>query len=211
MSANSVCTTDLSRTTRRTRRRACKSPRFANVTNRSASGRSRFAFASVVVIRPCSKSAVAKLPRISRSCEGPPPKRGPLVGVGISSPQVTFCRAIFVWSELFVLSEALTFVVVLDAVVRDHAGVEPGRAVLEREAHAGELGLHLVDRLLPEVADVEQVRLTAADELAHGVNAFALQAVVRPHGQLEVLDEQRQVGGKRGIRRRRADVDALGV
>src|SRR3954467_12722616 len=74
-------------------RRACRSPRLAKVTSFSASGRSRFAFASVVVIRPCSNSEVARLASISRSCAGdpprgggggPPPRRGPLVGVGMS-------------------------------------------------------------------------------------------------------------------------------
>src|SRR5438309_351145 len=106
------------------------SPRLAKVTSRSASGRSRFAFASVVVIRPCSNSAVARLPRISRSWAGPPPSRGPFVGVGM--PLL----------KLFVLGEAL--VVVVERVVGDHARIESGRAVLEREAHAGELRLDLV-------------------------------------------------------------------
>src|SRR3712207_1766158 len=65
-------------------RRACRSPRLAKVTSFSANGRSRLAFASVVVIRPCSNSEVARLASISRSCEGDPPRRGPLVGVGMS-------------------------------------------------------------------------------------------------------------------------------
>src|SRR3954452_6356871 len=64
-------------------RRACRSPRLAKVTSFSANGRSRFAFASVVVIRPCSNSDVARLASISRSCAGDPPRRGPLVGVGM--------------------------------------------------------------------------------------------------------------------------------
>src|ERR671921_156105 len=64
--------------------RAWRSPRLANVTSFSASGRSRFAFAWVVVIRPCSNSDGARLASISRSCAGDPPRRGPLVGVGMS-------------------------------------------------------------------------------------------------------------------------------
>src|SRR3712207_9146492 len=67
-----------------TRRRACRSPRLAKVTSFSARGRSRLAFAAVVVIRPCSNSDVARLASISRSCAGEPPRRGPLVGVGMS-------------------------------------------------------------------------------------------------------------------------------
>src|SRR6201992_1113950 len=76
--------------------------------------------------------------------------------------------------------------------------VESGRAVLEREAHAGELALDLVDRLLPEVADVEQVGLAATDELADRVDAFALEAVVGADGEVHLLDrersEERRVG-----------------
>src|SRR3954451_13811150 len=65
-------------------RRACRSPRLAKVTSFSARGRRRFAFVSVVVIRPCSKSEVARLGSISFSCAGGPPRRGPLVGGGMS-------------------------------------------------------------------------------------------------------------------------------
>src|SRR3954451_19871164 len=84
ISANSVWTTSLSRMTVITWRRACRSPRLAKVTSFSAYGRSRFALAAVVVIRPCSNSDVARLASISRSCAGDPPRRGPLVGVGMS-------------------------------------------------------------------------------------------------------------------------------
>src|SRR5689334_18903874 len=92
------------------------------------------------------------------------------------------------WSELLVLGQRTAVVsevvVVVAVVVRDRAGVEPGRAVLERQTHADELGLDLVDRLGTEVADVEQVRLAAAHELAHRVDALALEAVVRPDGEV---------------------------
>ena len=60
-----------------------------------------------------------------------------------------------------------TLVVVVDAVVGDLARVEAGRAVLEGQSHAVQLRLHLVDRLLAEVSDVEQVGLAAPDELTH--------------------------------------------
>src|SRR4051812_12820680 len=76
--------TSLSRICVITWRRACRSPRLAKVTSFSAYGRSRLALASVVVIRPCSNSEVARLASISRSCDGEPPRRGPLVGVGMS-------------------------------------------------------------------------------------------------------------------------------
>ena len=83
ISANRVCTTFLSRIVFITSRRSCSVPFFAEVMRRSASGRSRFALALVVVILPCSNSDWARLARISRSCAGPPPRRGPLDGVGI--------------------------------------------------------------------------------------------------------------------------------
>src|SRR5882757_8169255 len=72
---------------RRTRRRAARSSRFAWVIRRSASGRSRLAFVSVVVIRPCLNSDVARLASISFWWAGLPPRRGPLVGVGIGAPR----------------------------------------------------------------------------------------------------------------------------
>ncbi len=89
--------------------------------------------------------------------------------------------------------------------------VEAGRAVLEREAHLDELGLHLVDRLRAEVADVEQVLLRAGDELTHGVDALALEAVVAADRELQVLDREGEVGGELLVDGRRADVDALGL
>src|SRR5262245_65278965 len=79
--------------TRRTRRRAARSSFFAKVTRRSASGRSRLALVSVVWIRPCLNSEVARLASINRSCAGLPPRRGPLVGVGISSaPMASYAQ-----------------------------------------------------------------------------------------------------------------------
>ena len=91
------------------------------------------------------------------------------------------------------------------------ARVEPGRGVLERQTHLRELELDLVDRLAAEVADVEEVRLAAADELADEVDAFALEAVVRADREVHLLDRQRQVGGELRVDRRGADVDALGL
>src|SRR5690242_15295143 len=146
ISVKSRWTTPLSDTTASTRRRASRSPRFANVTRRSASGRRRLALASVVVMESCSNSELARLARISRSCAGSPPRRGPLVGVGIlGSP---WCVSggrhgpplSGGWSELLVLGQRTAVVgevvVVVAVVVRDRARVEPGRAVLERQAHA---------------------------------------------------------------------------
>src|SRR3954447_22602441 len=85
ISVNSTCTTDLSRMVLRTSRRLCRSPRLALVMSFSATGRSTRARASVVVIRPCSNSAVARFETISFWCAGLPPRRGPFLGVGIVS------------------------------------------------------------------------------------------------------------------------------
>ena len=74
-----------------------------------------------------------------------------------------------------------------------------------------QLGLDLIDRLRAEVADVEQVGLAARDELAHAVDAFALQAVVRADGEVQLFDRQSEIGSQRRVSRRRAHVDALGV
>src|SRR5207247_10888271 len=58
----------------------------------------------------------------------------------------------------------------------------------ELEAQLVELGLDLVDGLLPEVPDVEELGLALLDEVADRVDPFPLQAVVGPHRQVELLD-----------------------
>src|SRR4051794_34112397 len=67
----------------RTSRRLCRSPFLALVISFSACGRSARARDSVVVIRPCSKSWLARFARIRRWWAGLPPRRGPFVGLGI--------------------------------------------------------------------------------------------------------------------------------
>ena len=73
----------LSRIFLSTSRRLCSAPFFAWLINFSAYGRSARAFVSVVLIRPCSNSEVARLASIAFWCEDDPPRRGPLVGLGI--------------------------------------------------------------------------------------------------------------------------------
>ena len=109
-------------------------------------------------------------------------------------------------SVLLGLDEPGVRIVVGAKGIRRGRGVESGRAVLQGQAHAGQLRLDLVDRLLAEVADIEQVGFAAGDQLTHGVDALALQAVVRPDGQLQVLDRQRHVRGQLRVDRRRADL-----
>src|SRR5512137_2331242 len=59
----------------------------------------------------------------------------------------------------------------------------------EREPALGELVLDLVDALLAEVGDVEQLGLRLGDQVADGLDALALEAVVRTDAELELLDE----------------------
>src|SRR5580704_3997443 len=106
-------------------------------------------------MRPCSNSAVARLARIAFWCEDDPPRRGPLVGLGIAtSPK--WGRSPYQVGPGRNSLELFGF-----GVVGDLGWVEAGRAVLERQTQLMQLDLHLVDRLLTEVADVEQVRLGA--------------------------------------------------
>src|SRR3954449_2328000 len=109
-------------------------------------------------------------------------------------------------SVLLVFDKAVVVVVVRR---QGSLRVEARGAVIERATHLVQLRLDLVDGLGAEVADVEQVLLRAGDQVPHGVDALALEAVVRTDGELQVLDRQRQVGGELLVDRRRADVDAL--
>src|SRR6185312_3782518 len=75
------------------------------------------------------------------------------------------------------------------------AGFEPRRGPFfgfgtrlllpQAETELLELGLDLVDRLLAEVADVHQLGLGLLHQVAHRVDALALQAVVRTDREVE--------------------------
>src|SRR5213080_1160185 len=58
----------------------------------------------------------------------------------------------------------------------------------QRQAVRSERLLDLLDRLLAEVRDRGQLGLGLDDEVADGLDADALQAVVRTDTQLELLD-----------------------
>ena len=90
ISVKSTCTTVLSRMVFSTSRRLCRSPRFALVISLSAYGRSVRALASVVVIRPCSNSAVARFAEDQPLVGGAAAEAGALLGVGhcsLASPR----------------------------------------------------------------------------------------------------------------------------
>src|SRR5215218_2924908 len=61
--------------------------------------------------------------------------------------------------------------------------------VAQREAAALERLDDLVDRLLAEVRDRVQLVLGLRDEVADGLDACALEAVVRAYAQLQLLDQ----------------------
>src|SRR6188472_2973475 len=60
----------------------------------------------------------------------------------------------------------------------------------QRQAVRGEGLLDLFDRLLAEVRDRGELVLGLRDEVADRLDADALQAVVRAHAQLELLDRE---------------------
>src|SRR3954451_20893442 len=62
--------------------------------------------------------------------------------------------------------------------------------VVAQAQPAGVQGLdHLVDRLAAEVRDRGQLALALGDQVADGLDARALEAVVGPHAELKLLDE----------------------
>src|SRR5699024_2656720 len=78
------------------------------------------------------------------------------------------CRRLQLFGLGVVLTVAVGPAAGLRVVSGHRGGIELRRAVLQAQAQLRERELDLVDRLLPEVADVEQVRLAALDQLADG-------------------------------------------
>src|SRR5918996_321037 len=119
------------------------------VTSFSASGRSRRALASVVVILPCSNSWVARLARMIFWCAGLPPRRAPFVGVGMFSELLGHWARSAVslrvaggprgvappCSILFGLAEVRVLVVQVVVATDGAQRVETGSAVLEGQTH----------------------------------------------------------------------------
>src|SRR5580765_643499 len=87
----------------------------------------------------------------------------------------------------------------VDSINRWWSGPEPRRGPFlgvgtapsllpQAQAELLELELDLIDRLLPEVADVHQLGLRLLDHVADRVDALALQAVVGADRQVQLLD-----------------------
>src|SRR5918997_718536 len=83
----------------------------------------------------------------------------------------------------------------------------------ERQAARLEGLLDLLDRLATEVRDRGQLGLRVLDEVAHRLDARPLEAVVGPHAQLELLDQD--VVHPAGARRARAftgeKIESIGI
>src|ERR687894_938238 len=69
------------------------------------------------------------------------------------------------------------------------AGRARGLGLAQRQAARVERLPHLLDRLRPEVRDSRELRLGALEQLADGLDAGALEAVVGPDAELELLDQ----------------------
>src|SRR5579875_2488773 len=85
-----------------------------------------------------------------------------------------------------------------------------GLLAAERQAPLVELLQDLVEGLLAEVGDGQQVVLGLLDQLADGVDLGPLEAVAGPLGQIEVLDEQVEVGRAAAGGAHVAELEALG-
>src|SRR5579871_6937242 len=59
------------------------------------------------------------------------------------------------------------------------------------EPQGRELLFDLVQRLAAEVLDVDDLVLRPLEQIAEGIDPRALEAVVRPHGEVELLDRHR--------------------
>src|SRR5579864_7657207 len=152
-SEKSLCTISCDRSSASACRRACRSPRRPSVIICSANGFTAFAFASVVLMRPCSISEHARFAYRALRCAG-------------SRPSFLPVRP---WRM---------------------ALLEAPAVAAERQAVLPERLLDLFDRLLAEVRDRSELVLGLHDEVADGLDADALQAVVRPDAELELLDRE---------------------
>src|SRR6266550_2912449 len=159
-SENNACTISCERSSESACRRECRSPRRPSVISFSAYGLTALAFASVVLMRPCSKSEHARFAYIAFRCAESRPSFLPCMP----------CR-------IALCLEAQPAAAAAVAVVA--AEVEP---VLLQGL------LDLLDRLLAEVRDRGELVLRLHHEVADRLDTDALQAVVRADAELELLD-----------------------
>src|SRR5436190_5782667 len=182
-SEKSLCTSSWERSSASAWRRAWRSPRRPSVIICSAYGFTAFAFASVVLIRPCSISEHVRFAYSAFRCAESRPSFLPVLA----------CRT-------GALLQAYAAAVV----------AAEGETVLRQRL------LDLLDRLLAEVRDRGQLVLGLHDEVADRLDADALEAVVRAHAQLELLDRevlhpvrQRRLGPRAAVGRGGGLAEAL--
>src|SRR5438270_13416697 len=188
-SEKSLCTISCDRSSASACRRACRSPRRPSVIICSANGFTAFAFASVVRMRPCSISEHARFAYSALRCDASRPSFFPV-------------RA---WRMTLLGAPA-----VAEPVAEAAAAV-----AAEREPVLRQRLLDLFDRLLAEVRDRGELVLGLHDEIADGLDADALEAVVRADAELELLDREvlhpvRELDVDHGaFERRRVGAEAL--
>src|SRR5437868_15121790 len=159
-SEKSLCTISCERSSESAWRRACRSPRRPSVIICSANGFTAFAFASVVLMRPCSIREHARFAYSAFRCAGSRPSFLP-----VRAWRMTLLGA--------------------SAVAERAAAV-----AAEREPVLRQRLLDFFDRLLAEVRDRSELVLGLHDEIADGFDTDALEAVVRADAELELLDRE---------------------
>src|SRR3954462_6721664 len=83
------------------------------------------------------------------------------------------------------------------------------RSAAQRQAALVELLLDLVEALLAEVGDVQQIVLGLGQQFANRVDLGALQAVAGALREVQILDRQIEVGGRRGDGSDFSELEAL--
>src|SRR5207237_7236397 len=159
-SEKSLCTISCERSSASACRRACRSPRRPSVIICSANGFTAFAFASVVLMRPCSISEHARFAYSAFRCAGSRPSFLP-----VRAWRMTLLGA--------------------SAVAERAAAV-----AAEREPVLRQRLLDLFNRLLAEVRDRSELVLGLHDEVADRLDPNPLETVVRPDAELELLDRE---------------------
>src|SRR3954465_175592 len=145
-------------------RRACRSPRLASVISFSTSGLTALALASVVLMRSWSITSTQRLASSALRCEA-------------------------LRDSLWRGSWGRAAGQLVAGLLVAHGGPTAYLVVAQAQATLVEGLDDLVDRLLAEVRDRGQLSLGLRDEVAHSLDARALEAVVRAHAELELLDE----------------------
>src|SRR4051794_26584055 len=150
----------------------------------SSSGLTAFAFASVVLIRSWSMTSTHRLARSALRC-------------AVSRDSLW---RVFWWRMVLLCTWSVR-------------RVKPKLVRAQAQTALRQRLDDFVDRLLAEVGDRRQLALGLGDEVADRLDAGALEAVVGPHAELELLDQdvvhRAAAGPAAGARERRAAARAV--